>query len=45
MEELFNFTEKSMSDEKIRRQIAKESIERSRNFSYDEFEKKFSSLI
>jgi len=42
--DLYGFTKKLTVDEKLRREISKNAIERAKKFSYEEFEKTFSSI-
>ena len=43
--ELYRFTKDVIRDEKKRKEIAAKSVVSSKKFSYEEFEKNFSSLL
>ena len=43
--ELYRFTKKIVSSEKIRKEIAANAIAKSKKFSYEEFEKNFTTLL
>lgn len=43
--DMYGLTKKLLSDEKLRKSIAFEAIKKSKNFSYEEFEKNFTTLL